>query len=274
MNQDADSLEYFINLLLGQFTGQTITSLAVPQGLQQIFDRRGIIGTGSYDFANGSSASFSVAAGAYWSGSQFYLRATAATLSMAGKTAGTYYLNLDAAGNPLVGATADATTSRQFYWDGANISAKALYAGVAILFDGDDYADMLTSAARGKTFTKVADRMEEIEVLLGKAVQTPASADTININWSLGGHAQITLNRPRTTFAFSGGYDRQRLVLELIQDPQGGRQAAFGAEVAAGSDLPFPVPLSEANKRDFIGFIYSASTGEYYYTSLARGFNA
>jgi hypothetical protein len=272
MNQDADSLEYFINLLLGQFTGQTITSLAVPQGLQQIFDRRGIIGTGSYDFANGSGASFSVAAGAYWSGSQFYLRATVATLSMAGKAAGTYYLNLDAAGNPLVGATADATTSRQFYWDGSHVSAKALNAGVAVLLDGDDYAACLTSTARAKTFTKVADRLEEIEGLLGRTVQTPAPANTVNINWSLGSTARVTLNRPLTTFSFSGAYDGQRVVLELTQDDEGGREAVFGSETIEGTDLTFPVPLSGADKTDELGFIYHQPSGKYRYNGLARGF--
>ena len=60
-------------------------------------------------------------------------------------------------------------TIRQFHWDSGShmVSSKALYQGISILFDGDDYADCLDSAARNKTFTKLADRLEEIEQLLG-----------------------------------------------------------------------------------------------------------
>jgi hypothetical protein len=189
-------------------------------------DRRGLVGIGSYDFSEGTLSgpnyNLVVQAGAYYNAGVFYHKVAASTLSMAGMGAGTHYLNLDGAGNPLVGTSADATTTRQFSWDGSHISSKALYSGVNILFDGDDYGDSLTSTARNKTFTKLADRLEEIEVLLARAVQTPASADTINVNWSLGGLARVTLDRPTTTFNFSGAYDGQRCVLELLQDAQGG----------------------------------------------------
>ena len=69
---------------------------------------------------------------------------------------------LDASGNPVVGNSVQVDTIWQFEWNSSThvVSAKALYAGVSILFDGDDYADQLTSAARNKSFTKVADRLE------------------------------------------------------------------------------------------------------------------
>ena len=143
---------------------------------------------------------------------------------------------------------------------------------MAILFDGDEYADCLTSTARAKTFTQLATRLEEIEVLLSKTVQTPAAADTVNINWALGGIARVALNRATTTFAFSGAYDGQKCVLELVQDAEGGREIAFGAETLPGTDFTFPVPLSGAVKRDFLGFIYSAGNSKYNYVSLARGY--
>ena len=161
-------IETTLNLILGQLTGQS-GSLAVPYGLQEIFDRRGLIGRDVYDFSEGTltgpNYNFSVGAGAYWSEGIFYRKTTASTLSMAGQETGTYYVNLDAAGSPLVSSSAGATTTRQFSWNAAThvISAKALYTGVSILFDGDDYADMLTSAAKGKSFTRVADRLEELE---------------------------------------------------------------------------------------------------------------
>ncbi|RJR45461.1 MAG: hypothetical protein C4567_03135 [Deltaproteobacteria bacterium] len=161
-------IETTLNQILGQLTGQS-GGLAVPYGLQEIYDRKGIIGRDSYDFAEGQLTgpdyNFQVGAGAYWGDGAFYRKTAASTLSMAGKDTGTYYLNLDAAGNPLVSSAADVTTTRQFSWDAAThtVSTKALYPGVNILFDGDDYADLLTSAAKGKNFTRVADRLEELE---------------------------------------------------------------------------------------------------------------
>ena len=43
------------------------------------------------------------------------------------------------------------------------VSNVTLYSGVAVLFDGADYADALTSAQLGLTFQSLADRLEEIE---------------------------------------------------------------------------------------------------------------
>jgi hypothetical protein len=196
---------------------------------------------------------------------------------MAGRSTDSYYLGLDGTGNPLIQVSPDATTTRQFSWSSSThaISAKALYAGVNILLDGDDYAGMLTSVARAKSFTKVADRLEEIEVLLSKTVQTPASADNITINWDLGGTARVLLNRALTTFHFIGGYDGQRVVLDLLQDPVGGREIAFEAEVDPGIDFTFPVPLSvDGDKLDKLGFMVHLGRGVYDYASLARGYSA
>ena len=186
---------------------------------------------------------------------------------------GTYYINLDAAGNPLASTTPDASTTRQFSWDGSHANAKALYAGVSVLFDGDDYADCLTSAFRGKTFNRLADRLEEIEQLSGKAVQTPASADMVNVNWALGGHVRLVLDRASTTVNMSGAYDGQKCLLELVQDGVGGRAVVLGTGVAVRADLTVPVPLSMAGgKRDMLGFVYSAGNYKCDYVSLSRGF--
>jgi hypothetical protein len=173
-NANATLIESTLNQLLAQLTGQA-GGLSVPYGLMEIFDRRGLIGRDSYDFdegvLSGPNYYFDVDPGAYWDGAgNFYRKATSSTLTLAGKSTGTYYINLDSGGNPLVSSSADGTTTRQFHWDSAThtISAKAIYSGVVVLFDGDDYADQLTSAARAKSFTRVADRLEEIEQLLGE----------------------------------------------------------------------------------------------------------
>jgi hypothetical protein len=275
-NSNYALIESTLNQILGQLTGQS-GSLAVPLGLQEIFDRRGLIGRGSYDFNEGGLAgpsyNFTVQAGAYYNAGTFYRKAGTSTLSMAGLGAGIYYLNLDSAGNPLVKTGADATTIRQFSWDGSHLSAKALYSGVTILVDGDDYADCLDSMARSKSFTRLADRLEEMEVLLGKTVQTPAPADTITIDWSRGSHARVTLDRPTTTINMTGAYDSQKCTLELVQDATGGRAVAFGSNVHAGTDFTLPVPLSSGpGNTDFLGFFFAAGTGKYNYVSLSRGY--
>ena len=66
-------IETNLNYLLGMVTGQAGGDISVPPGLKEIFDRKGIIGAGSYDFNEGTltgpSYNLTVAAGAYWSGS-------------------------------------------------------------------------------------------------------------------------------------------------------------------------------------------------------------
>jgi hypothetical protein len=266
-------IEAALNELATMITGAAGGQVTVPLGLQEIFDRRGLIGVGSYDFTVGASTSITVAPGAYYNAGSLYHKATQTVLTLVGRAAGTYCVNLDALGNPVIGTTADGTTTRQFAWNGTTTSAKAVYAGVNILFDGDDYADCLTSAARSKTFTKLADRLEEIEALLARGVQTPASADTVNINWSLGSHVRLVLDRASTTINMSGGYDSQKCVLELIQDATGGRAVVLGTGVQVGTDLTVPVPLSQdPNKRDLLGFVYSAGNSKYDYVSLSRGY--
>jgi len=262
-------LDYLYSLV-----GGARAILDVPLGLQEIFDRNGIIGKASYQPPSGViGTSLTVPLGAAWMNKTFLYKSTSSVISLAGMTPDTYYITLDGAGNPSVSAILGATTIWQFDWDGSNtISNVELYSGVAILFDGDDYADSLTSAYWNKTFTSIADRLEDIEHYLGKAVQIPTPANTINIDVSLGSHIRVLLDRATTTFNFSGGYDGQKILLELIQDNNGGRAIAFGASAKDGTDFGFPVPLSAANKRDFVGFVFSADSGKYHYVSLARGY--
>jgi hypothetical protein len=159
-----------INELYGYLSGgQAGGGSKVPEGLQEIFDRRGLIGQESYDFNEGELSGpdylLTIQPGAYWYPGTFYKKASSTSLSLAGQGTGTKYVNLGATGSPVLAASPNQTTTRQFHWDNSTktVSSKALYAGVGILFDGDEYADLLTSTAKGKSFTRVADRLEEIE---------------------------------------------------------------------------------------------------------------
>jgi hypothetical protein len=257
----------------------------VPPALLEIFDRRGIIGEASYKpvagTLTGPSYNLTVALGASITAAGALFRKTSATtISLLGFSTGTLYVNLTGTGTPVVVDTADTTTVWQFAWDASThvVSAVTLYAGVAILIDGDDWANLLVSVAKGKTFTNLADRIEELEVYQG-GVQAPASADTINLDWggSLRGHARIILDRAETTVNMTGGMDGGKYTLELIQDVSGGRAVVFGAEVQAGTDFTLPAALSVAgDKRDFLGFFFSddgaGGNGKYNYVSLSRGY--
>ena len=168
-NANYSTIESNLNYILGILTGQTGGDLAVPQGLKEIFDRPGLVGIGSYDFNEGALSGpdylLSVSGGAFWNGSDFLHKNVSTGVSFAGKATGTYYLYIDSGGTPAASDKVETNTVRTCHWDSAThvISDKQLYTGVAILFDGDDYADMLTSAVKSTTYTKVADRLEAIE---------------------------------------------------------------------------------------------------------------
>jgi hypothetical protein len=168
-NANYGAIETNLNYILGVLTGQSSGELAVPLGLREILDRKGIIGIGSYDFnegmLSGPGYNLAVAAGAYWSGTTFLSKTGSSNVSMAGKATDTWYLYLDASGSPAVSSRVQNNTIRSFDYNATThvVSNKQIYTGVAVLFDGDDYADMLTSAAKSKTFIRVADRLEEIE---------------------------------------------------------------------------------------------------------------
>jgi len=248
----------------------------MPLILQELFDRTGLVGIGSYDFSEGvltgPDYNLSVAKGAFWNGTTLYRKTSATTIIMSGNPTGTYYLTLDIAGYPSVVDTADATTVRQFDWDADThtISAKALYTGINILFDGDDYADCLTSAVKSEIYTKLADRLEAIE---SSAIQVITPGDSVTVDWSLGRTASLLLNRATTAITLSGALDGQKCVLILKQDGTGGREVTFGAEVRAGTDLTLPPSLTATlDKSDYLGFIYQSGVGKYDYVSLAKGF--
>lgn len=274
LNDNSDGLETAINAIYAQLGGQASAALDVPTGLRWIFDRLGLVGKGSYDFSVGSETNLTVAAGAYWNGTKLYVKSSSTALSLTGKAAGTYYLNLDGAGNPTISASADGTTTRQFAWDGSGItSAKALYIGVAILFSGADFAACLSSVARSRTYQALADRLEDIESGAFGGVQTITPGDSVTIDWSKGRKASLLLNRATTAITMENAPDGETCILFLVQDGTGGRAVTFGSEVIAGADLALPPVLSAGpNKEDDLGFIFRSSNNKFRFVSMSKGF--
>jgi hypothetical protein len=167
---NAELIKQLLNSHDERITG-VVGGTTMPEGLQEIFDRRGIVGKGSYDFSEGVLSGpnyyLNVAAGAYLpgAGQQLRRKTTATDISMSGQSTGTYYVNIGSDGTPTVESSADTSTARSFYWNDTTkaVSSKALYTGVNILLDGDDFADCLDSTFKSKSFTSLAARLEEIE---------------------------------------------------------------------------------------------------------------
>lgn len=161
-------IEDNINALLASVAGST-ASLSVSPGLQEIFDRDGVIGIGSYQLTNQTvvADTLTIPAGALWQTNTFKKKASTTALNTAALTTGTRYINVDASGTPSLASSSGPTSIYSFSWNSGTKVISAATLLVSVLFDGTDYADQLTSAALATTYDNVADRFEAIEVTLG-----------------------------------------------------------------------------------------------------------
>ena len=159
-------IEDNINAILVQLGGAS-GSLSVPLGLQEIFDRDGVIGIASYQLTNQTVTgdNLSIPAGAAWTNLSFRSKTTSTTLITSSLANGTRYINVDSGGFPSLSATQTAESVYSFTWTDPVITVATLL--IDILFDGDDYNDQLDSAFQSKSFTSVAARFEDIEAQLG-----------------------------------------------------------------------------------------------------------
>lgn len=171
-DQNYTAIEDFCNYLAAMLPGASTSALTCPRALQEIYDRPGLIGTDAFSCSagvlTGPSYNLTVLKGAFWNGTNFLYKDTSTNVSLAGQATGTYYLYLDSAGVPNLSSSAVSNTIRQFDWDASThtVSNVAIYSGISVLFDGDDYAAMLVSVARGLSFDSVTARLEAIELLL------------------------------------------------------------------------------------------------------------
>lgn len=96
-------------------------------------------------------------------------------------------------------------------------------------------------------------------------VNTPfvlTDAATIAIDASQSNHFRVTLGTTGHALgAPTNLTDGQKLFIEVIQDATGSRafSTTWNAVYAFGTDIVAPVLSTAANKRDFIGFVYSNS---------------
>jgi len=155
---------------LHAMSGGSVTLLDVPNGMQEIFDRAGLIGKDSYKIVaatlTGPNYLLNVPKGACYLNDTFLRKVSSTSISLKDATTGTYYINIDAAGNPSISSTAGAACVWDFYWNASTkaVSAVVMHTGLSILFDGDDYHACLTSTAfAGHLFTSLAERLDYLE---------------------------------------------------------------------------------------------------------------
>lgn len=163
------TLEENINTLLNVLGSANGGPLAVPAGLQEIFDRNGVIGKGSYRFAEGSIGGFllTVPPGAAWLGNVFRKNSASQTVDLTGLPDGVLYLDVSTGGIASAETASGASTLYNFTWASGTttISSRTLLTG--ILFDGTDYNDVLSSTALATNYESLAERLEDAEARLG-----------------------------------------------------------------------------------------------------------
>jgi len=135
---------------------------------------------------------------------------------------------------------------------------------------------LLTGAAFTGAVSTTSTLSATSTITAGAAVTSAVVAltygTTISVNASLGNHFRVVLTGNATLSNPTGAVDGQKITFELIQDSTGSRTIAFGTAYAFSTDIPQPTLTTTANKRDFLGFVYNASTSLWYMLAVVHGF--
>lgn len=97
-------------------------------------------------------------------------------------------------------------------------------------------------------------------------------APTIATDASLGNLFRVTLGGNRTLGNPTNPIDGQKVIWELIQDATGSRTIALGSNFTLGTDITSTTLTTTANKRDFLGAVYNATTGKWYVIAFTKGY--
>jgi hypothetical protein len=204
-NSNYTAIEAAVNQLLTALGASSGSAAQVPNGLREIFDRDGIIGTGSYEPPSTAPSNImTVPAGAAWVNLIFAAKTTTSQIDLTAFSDGTLYLNVDSLGEPNVTTTQNSLSLYSFTWTTAGDTITNVVLLVDILFDGDDYNDMLSSTATGKSFTSVAARLEDIEDTNDTAGSDYKHDPTTTTGLTFGYHAGKVRNDNTVTTTAAG----------------------------------------------------------------------
>lgn len=168
---DHESNYQIIETALNDLTDRVVGQAGVNNfdvRASELFDRNGIFGKASYKpvagTLSGPAYNLTIAAGAYYSGSEFRSTSSSTLIDMSAESTGTKYVNVPTGGIPTVTTSVDTDTVWTFSYDSGTkvVSAVTFYSTTAdILIDGDDYQNMRSS------YLSVADRLAAMEAASG-----------------------------------------------------------------------------------------------------------
>lgn len=95
---------------------------------------------------------------------------------------------------------------------------------------------------------------------------------TILVDASLGNWYYVKLAGNRTLSNPTGAADGQKIIFEFIQDGTGSRTITLGSKFTFGTSIPSITLTTTANKRDFLGVIYSQPDDKYFVQAFTQGF--
>jgi hypothetical protein len=106
---------------------------------------------------------------------------------------------------------------------------------------------------------------------------TPAYATPLTVdltNYAAYNNVQVDVGAltGNITLNITNGINAQKVNLRLLQDGTGGRTVAWGANMTAATDLPFPTLSTAANAIDFFLFHWDGTSGKARLLAYDRGF--
>ncbi|WP_454752148.1 hypothetical protein [Cupriavidus necator] len=265
-----------VDALQAATQGGASSAATAVTAFEGMFGTVALIGYGSYATST-SGSNLTLQPGYTWrnSFSKVLQMVSAATLSFSGKSAATYYIEVDAGGQPNV-VTTSVEPIYSVAWTGSAFGTITRLA--AVFPTALDFHTALNSTAMGATYQSLDALLEAIAAaaLAGAKPYVPeiksvTYAGTITADFSDADVIRITLGG-NPTITLAGAADGQKCVLELKQDATGGRTVTWSADVRYGTDLPSITLSTAGGALDRIGLIYNAAAAKYDVVALSRGF--
>lgn len=275
-NSNYDIIKSAIGSLQAATQGGASSVATAVTAFEGMFGTVALIGYGSYAASTGGS-NLTLQPGYTWrnSFSKILQLVGAATLSFSGKAAATYYIEVDAGGQPNVVSTS-VEPIYSVVWTGSAFGAITRLA--AVFPNALDFHAALNSTAMGATYQTIDALLEAIATaaLAGAKPYVPeiknvSYAGAITADFSDADVIRITLGG-NPTITLAGAADGQKCVLELKQDATGGRTVTWSANVRYGTDLPFVTLSTAGGALDRIGLIYNSAAAKYDVVAMVRGF--
>ena len=164
-NQNYAALKSAIEAL--QSTGGGATSSAAG-GIQEIFDRDGIIGKDSYSsvLTLGAGNKIIVQSGAFFhNGTLSYLKSVNVVNLTSPDHSATFYVNIGTStGVPFLGTNQTSYSIYSVDFDVTGLLFTNLVFIADILFDGDDYQDVLDGSVLSGPYESLSERLDDMEL--------------------------------------------------------------------------------------------------------------